>query len=62
MIFFTCDLEQYKNNIRGFYFDLFEDAPGPAVTDNAELLNPSGALITNSHINIKLVLKDSIKV
>jgi CDP-glycerol glycerophosphotransferase len=38
MIFFTYDLEQYKNNIRGFYFDLFEDAPGPAVTDNAELL------------------------
>lgn len=38
IIFYAYDLDKYKNNIRGFYFDLFEDAPGPVVTKNDELL------------------------
>ncbi len=38
MIFFTYDLEQYKDHLRGFYFDFLEEAPGPIVLTNEELV------------------------
>lgn len=37
MIFFTYDISQYKDDIRGFYFDFIKEAPGPIVTDTKEL-------------------------
>lgn len=37
MIFFAYDLDQYRDNIRGFYFDFLSEAPGPIVTDTKEL-------------------------
>lgn len=37
MFFFTPDLEHYRENLRGFYFDLLELAPGPVTADPAEL-------------------------
>ncbi|MDO5849823.1 MAG: CDP-glycerol glycerophosphotransferase family protein [Methanobacteriaceae archaeon] len=39
MIYFTYDIEDYKNNIRGMYFDIFKEAPGPTITNNSELIN-----------------------
>lgn len=39
MFFYTYDLEKYKNELRGFYFDLTKEAPGPIVTTTAELLH-----------------------
>jgi CDP-glycerol glycerophosphotransferase len=47
MIFYTYDLENYKNNLRGFYFDLTEEAPGPIVTATDQLVEE----IKNFHIN-----------
>lgn len=38
MIFFTYDLENYKNNLRDFYFDMFEEVPGPICRTNDELI------------------------
>jgi CDP-glycerol glycerophosphotransferase len=38
MIFFTYDLEEYKDDIRGFYFDFEEKAPGPLVKTTEELI------------------------
>lgn len=38
MIFFTYDLEQYKDNLRGFYFDFMQEAPGPIVLTTKELI------------------------
>ncbi len=35
MVFFTYDLEAYRDNLRGFYFDFEAEAPGP-------LLNTTG--------------------
>ena len=29
MVFFCYDLEEYKDTLRGFYFDFLEEAPGP---------------------------------
>ncbi len=39
MLFFTYDLEGYKNNLRGFYFDFLEEAPGPIVRSTEELID-----------------------
>ena len=33
IIFFTYDIEQYRDSLRGFYFDFEREAPGPLVTD-----------------------------
>jgi CDP-glycerol glycerophosphotransferase len=38
MLFFTYDLADYADRLRGFYFDLEEIAPGPLVATNEELI------------------------
>ena len=37
MIFFTPDLAHYSTDLRGFYFDLLAEAPGPVVHDRVAL-------------------------
>ena len=39
MIFFAYDLEDYRSNLRGFYFDFLEEAPGPVVLTNDDLID-----------------------
>jgi len=38
LIFFTPDLAHYSTDLRGFYFDLLAEAPGPVVQSRDELL------------------------
>ncbi|MEV4892496.1 CDP-glycerol glycerophosphotransferase family protein [Nonomuraea sp. NPDC055795] len=38
MVFFTYDLERYRDELRGFYFDLEAGAPGPLVRDSEALI------------------------
>lgn len=38
IIFYTYDLESYSGKVRGLYFNLEEDAPGPVVKTTQELL------------------------
>lgn len=38
ILFYTYDLDKYRNELRGFYFDLTEEAPGPIVTTTNELI------------------------
>jgi CDP-glycerol glycerophosphotransferase len=38
MVFYTYDLEHYRDDVRGFYFDLAEVAPGPLVRTSEELV------------------------
>jgi CDP-glycerol glycerophosphotransferase len=38
LIFFTPDLAHYSTDLRGFYFDLLAEAPGPVVQDRDNLL------------------------
>jgi CDP-glycerol glycerophosphotransferase len=38
MVFYTYDLEHYRDDVRGFYFDLAEVAPGPLVRTSSELV------------------------
>lgn len=39
MYFFAYDLEDYRDRLRGFYFDFINEAPGPVVTDSEALVN-----------------------
>src|SRR5690606_22834539 len=38
MIFFVYDIEDYRDNLRGFYFDFEEKAPGPLVKNTKDLI------------------------
>ncbi len=38
MFFFTPDLQHYRDDVRGFYFDLAAEAPGPVLSDPHELV------------------------
>ncbi|MFE7587503.1 CDP-glycerol glycerophosphotransferase family protein [Streptomyces gardneri] len=38
MLFFTYDLEHYRDRLRGFYFDFEQDAPGPLVETSDDLI------------------------
>jgi CDP-glycerol glycerophosphotransferase len=39
IIFFAYDIETYRNKLRGFYFDLETNAPGPLVTSTDDVIN-----------------------
>lgn len=39
ILFYTYDLEKYKNELRGFYFDLTQEAPGPIAITTKELID-----------------------
>lgn len=45
MIFYAYDLENYRDDIRGFYLDYTTDLPGPVVTDSAALFETIGEYI-----------------
>jgi CDP-glycerol glycerophosphotransferase len=38
MIFFTYDLETYRDQLRGFYFDFEAEAPGPLLATSDEVI------------------------
>jgi CDP-glycerol glycerophosphotransferase len=38
MIFYTYDLAQYRDNLRGFYFDFEAAAPGPLLSTSGEVM------------------------
>lgn len=39
MLFFTYDLEDYRDNLRGMYVDIEKEAPGPLVFNTEEVIN-----------------------
>ncbi|XRQ05976.1 bifunctional glycosyltransferase/CDP-glycerol:glycerophosphate glycerophosphotransferase [Actinomadura welshii] len=38
MVFFTYDLERYRDHVRGFYFDFDAEAPGPLLRTSREVI------------------------
>lgn len=38
ILFFTYDMERYRDQLRGFYFDFEADAPGPLLRTSDEVL------------------------
>jgi CDP-glycerol glycerophosphotransferase len=39
MVFFTYDLERYRDHVRGFYFDFETEAPGPLLATSDEVIS-----------------------
>ncbi len=39
MLFFTHDLEDYRDDLRGFYFDFEAEAPGPLLAQTTEVID-----------------------
>lgn len=39
LLFFTYDLEEYKNDIRGFYMDFESEAPGPLLFTTEDIID-----------------------
>jgi len=39
MLFFTYDLEQYRDQLRGFYFDFEAEAPGPLLATSDQVVD-----------------------
>lgn len=48
MLFFVYDIEDYRDNLRGFYFDFEKFSPGPLVRTTDELLAEINVLHTES--------------
>ncbi|HEY8978424.1 MAG TPA: CDP-glycerol glycerophosphotransferase family protein, partial [Streptomyces sp.] len=42
MLFFTYDLEYYRDQLRGFYFDFERQAPGPLLQTSDDLIDALG--------------------
>ena len=38
MYFYAYDLDKYEKELRGFYFDFINEAPGPISQNTAELI------------------------
>ncbi|TWT28442.1 CDP-glycerol glycerophosphotransferase family protein [Planomicrobium sp. CPCC 101110] len=56
IVFFMYDLEKYRNELRGFYINIEEDAPGPIVQTEEELFRAMRELMhTNVQLNPKFV-------
>lgn len=51
ILFFVYDIEDYRDNLRGFYFDFEQEAPGPLVKDTEQIIT-----------EIKKVNSESFKV
>ncbi|MBB3130941.1 CDP-glycerol glycerophosphotransferase [Paenibacillus rhizosphaerae] len=49
MIFYLYDFERYKNELRGFYFNIVDEAPGPVVFYEEELINILRNMNTYQH-------------
>lgn len=39
MVIYAYDYEKYRNDLRGFYFNIFEEFPGPVVKNNLDLVD-----------------------
>jgi CDP-glycerol glycerophosphotransferase len=44
MLFFTYDLEHYRDRLRGFYIDFEAEAPGPLLATSDEVIEAIGGV------------------
>jgi CDP-glycerol glycerophosphotransferase len=49
MLFFAYDLEHYRDTVRGLYFDLYAQAPGPVLRTSDEVVDALGAESYEGH-------------
>jgi CDP-glycerol glycerophosphotransferase len=51
MIIYSYDFETYRDNLRGFYFNIFEEFPGPIVQDTVDLIDSIKNYDFNDYLN-----------
>lgn len=56
MVFFVYDIENYRDKLRGFYFNIEKLAPGPIVKTNKELIKEIKKSLQNS-LFLKIIMK-----
>jgi CDP-glycerol glycerophosphotransferase len=49
IIFYMYDIEDYRDRLRGFYFDIEKDAPGPIVENEKDLFEAIDYALENGH-------------
>jgi CDP-glycerol glycerophosphotransferase len=49
MLFFTYDLERYRDKLRGFYFDFEAEAPGPLLRTSDDVIDAARSVEDISH-------------
>lgn len=59
IIFYAYDLENYRETLRGFYFDLTKVAPGPLVTDYQALIDTLNEFMTQGEFETYRDVYDS---
>ncbi|WP_117168454.1 CDP-glycerol glycerophosphotransferase family protein [Paraliobacillus sediminis] len=50
MLFFVYDIDEYKDNLRGFYFDFEKEAPGPLIKTTGSLIDEINAIKENDFV------------
>ncbi len=55
MVFFTYDIETYREKLRGFYFDIEKEAPGAAVRTTEDVIGAIQALNEDIQINQEFI-------
>ncbi len=51
MIIYSYDFETYRDNLRGFYFNIFEEFPGPIVENTVDLIDSIKNYDCNNYLN-----------
>lgn len=54
IIFYVFDIEEYRDKLRGFYFNFEKEAPGPLVKTTEQLINVIKRIETDKTYNKKL--------
>jgi CDP-glycerol glycerophosphotransferase len=62
IIFFSYDLDLYRDELRGFYLDYYTQLPGPICKTNESLINNINQLLNKfSYLNNRKFYKEIIK-
>ncbi|GIN57258.1 hypothetical protein J8TS2_15770 [Lederbergia ruris] len=57
MLFYVYDLEEYRDNLRGFYFDFENKAPGPLVKNTDDLMKEIKLIEENGYTSSKVTME-----
>ncbi|MDQ0352781.1 CDP-glycerol glycerophosphotransferase [Alkalibacillus filiformis] len=52
IIFYVYDLDEYRDHLRGFYFDLEQEAPGPLVKNTEQVISHIQAVSKDNDLSV----------
>lgn len=60
-MFYTYDLSKYKDELRGFYIDVYNDLPGPLLYTSDEVIDRIKKILKRLCMNMKRNIRVSMK-